>query len=222
MFPLRKTMLSLSQDHLTWLMTGCALLGILTVLTCVGGLTWLSARAVHISIPYVGTAVHVLLGGIYTVVGWFMLPSLVILIAGMFQETVIHRVESAHYTDHRSDRSPRFWPDLKHDILFTLTAVGLNVCILPFYMIGIGPFLSVLLNSYLLGREFFENAAGYHMGKAEARRLGRNHKTAVYLGGFVITCLTLIPVINLFMPIIAIVWMVHLYHSPGIKDIGAK
>ncbi|GAB6097503.1 hypothetical protein JCM14469_37570 [Desulfatiferula olefinivorans] len=217
MFPLSRTVSSLFQARLIGLMTACALLGILVVTVLVSGLTVLSAHLIDIGIPWLGALTHWLMGIAFTVIGWFMLPSLIVLIAGMFQDVTLHRIERACYPDTLRPGSPRFWPDLMHDIRFTLWALFLNVLILPFYLIGIGALLSVLLNSYLLGREFFESAAGYHLGKAEARKLGRRHMPEVYLGGFVITVLTLTPLVNLFAPIIALAWMAHLYHSlaPG-------
>lgn len=213
MFPLTKTCSSLIHARLFGLMIACALSGLVLVLACVGGLTVLSNHVVTIDTPYVGTLVKWLMGGVFTLVGWFMLPVLIVLIAGMFQEVIIHRVEAIDYPESEKNKIPRFWPDLMHDIRFTLWALFLNILILPFYLMGIGAVLSVLLNSYLLGREFFENAASYHMVKHEARLLGRRHGGKIYLGGFVITVLTLTPLINLFAPIIATVWMVHLYHS---------
>ena len=94
-----------------------------------------------------------------------------------------------------------------------MKAVCLYLLVVPFYFFGICFALYILLNIYLLGREFFESAAGYHLGKPLARELGRKHKKMVYGSGFVITMLTLIPGVNLFAPIIAVVWMVHLYHG---------
>ena len=73
--------------------------------------------------------------------------------------------------------------------------------------------VSVVLNSYLLGREFFESVVGYHTGKPEAMILGQRNRKAMYGGGLTITLITLIPVINLFSPILATVWMVHVYHQ---------
>jgi CysZ protein len=142
-----------------------------------------------------------------------MLPALVVLIAGMFQERTIDRVERAYYPDEVRKEEPRFWPDVKHDIRFTLWALFLNILVLPLYFIGIGFIVSIALNSYLLGREFFEGAAGYHVGKPEAEKLGQQNKAAVYGGGLVITLMTLLPGVNLFVPIFAIVWMVHVYHG---------
>jgi len=50
------------------------------------------------------------------------------------------------------------------------------------------------------------------MGKPKAKDFGGKHKTAMYFGGLVITLMTLVPVLNLFVPILATVWMVHVYH----------
>ena len=69
-----------------------------------------------------------------------------------------------------------------------------------------------MLNTHLLGREFFESEAGHHHGKPEARQMLKQNRAAVYAGGLVITLLTLTPIVNLFMPLVAVVWMVHLYH----------
>ncbi|MBU1169533.1 MAG: EI24 domain-containing protein [Proteobacteria bacterium] len=217
MFPIAKTLASIFRARLLFLMIACALVGLLLVIAGVSGLTFFSAQMITIDIPYLGALINWLMGGIFTVVGWFMLPVLIVFIAGMFQEITIHRVEKVDYPETVKHQAPRFWPDLMHDVRFTLWALFLNLLILPFYLIGIGAVLSVLLNSYLLGREFFESAASYHMAKSEAKKLGRRHSGAVYMGGFVITALTLIPLINLFVPIIALVWMVHLYHSFGLQ-----
>jgi CysZ protein len=218
MFPLAKTVASIFRGRLYVLMLACALAGIILVAACVAVLTYLSAHLVTIDIPYLGAAIHWIMGGAFTVMGWFMLPALIVLIAGMFQEVTIHRIEKSEYPDRVRQGAPRFWPDFMHDVRFTLWALFLNVLVLPFYLFAIGPILSILLNSYLLGREFFESAAGYHMGKGNARHVSRKHWDIVYLGGFIITMLTLTPLINLFVPIIALVWMVHLYHSLDIAQ----
>lgn len=213
MFPLVKTLSSLFRSRLISLMLLCALIGIVLVVAIVSGMTYLSSIMITIDIPYVGAVIHWLLGGVFTVLGWFMLPALIVFISGMFQETTIHRVEKTDYPDKARSEPPRFWPDFVHDVRFTLWALFLNILVFPFYLLGIGPILSVLLNSYLLGREFFESAAGFHMGKAKAKKLSKYHGGTVYFGGFVITALTITPFVNLFAPIIALVWMVHIYHS---------
>ena len=147
-----------------------------------------------------------------------MLPVLTVIIGGLFQEQVIQRVEQEFYPDSIQRDHLRFWPEMWHDIKFTARALFLNLLVLPLSLIGVGFIVAILLNTYLLGREFFEGAAGYHVGKPRAMEIGKKHRKAVYGGGFVITIMTLLPVLNLFVPILATVWMVHVYHylSEGI------
>ncbi|MFA5717419.1 MAG: EI24 domain-containing protein [Desulfobulbaceae bacterium] len=208
-----RTARSISRAGLIGLMLLCAGLALLVVIALGAGLTWLTANLVSLKWQWLDITINWLVGIMLGVGGWFMLPVFVVIISGAFQERTIHRVERAEYPDKVRSGEPRFWPDVMHDIRFTLKAVFLNLLILPFYFIGIGFLLSVLVNSYLLGREFFESAAGYHVGKPQARQIGRRHRMLLFSSGLALTVLALLPGVNLFAPIIAVVWMVHGYHA---------
>lgn len=210
--PFRLTLQSLFKARLIGLMIVCALLAVVIVVLLVVGITALTGWAVDFETPWVDKLFNWATGLILGVCGWFMLPVLTVLVAGMFQETVIHRVERAFYPQAMRKEAPAFWPDAWHDVKFTLLALVLNLLVLPFYLLGIGFAMSIALNSYLIGREFFESAAGHHLGKAQARQLGRRHWRNILLGGLILTLLTLVPLVNLFIPIIAVVWMTHVYH----------
>jgi CysZ protein len=194
-------------------MLACAGLALVVVIVLVTIVTSLTAHLVNLETGWLDSLVNWVVGAITGIAGWFMLPALVVLMAGMFQEKTIDRVERVYYPDRVRSQEPRFWPDLRHDLRFTLLALGLNLLVLPLYLFGIGFLVSIALNSYLLGREFFESAAGYHLGKPEAKAMGDRNRAAVYGGGLLITLMTLVPLLNLFVPILAIVWMVHVYHS---------
>lgn len=213
MFLLKKTLRTLARGRLLALMLLCALLALLVIIGMAITITWFTAHMVSFELGWLDTSVNWVAGVVSGVGGWFMLPAMVVLISGAFQEITISRVEQSEYPAEVRRKEPQFWPDIAHDIRFTLKAILLNILVLPFYFIGIGFLLTVLLNSYLLGREFFESAAGYHLGKANARELGRRNRRRVYGSGLIITLFSLVPVVNLFVPIIAIVWMVHVYHS---------
>ncbi len=213
MFPFSKTIDSVTRAGLVGLMLACAGLALAVVVVLVAAVTSITAHLVDLQTGWLDSLVNWIAGVVTGVAGWFMLPALVVLIAGMFQEKTIDRVERAYYPDQVRSREPRFWPDLRHDVGFTLWALSLNILVLPLYFLGVGFLVSIALNSYLLGREFFESAAGYHMGKPGAKALGEQHKKTVYAGGLVITLMTLVPLLNLFVPLLAIVWMVHIYHG---------
>jgi CysZ protein len=213
LYPFLKTFDSLKKANLVSLMVACAVLAVVVVLGAVGAITWMTGSLINIKIGWLDTLVHWTIGALTGIGGWFMLPALTVLISGIFQETAIQRVEHIYYPNNARSGTIKFWPDFWHDIQFTLLALCLNILILPLYLFGSGFVVSIFLNSYLLGREFFESAAGYHVGKARAKELGRQNRKAVYGGGFAITLTTLIPLLNLFVPILAIVWMVHAYHK---------
>ncbi len=211
MYPVVRTLQSMGRSRLIGIMllaVAAAVFLVFLSVTGLAGLTaWLAGTEGWLGKLLVGTVS--LLAGIG---GWFLLPVLTILIGGLFQEWVVQRVETHEYPGSGWRGAPGFLHNLPHDLRFTLLALFLNLLILPFYLLGIGFLLSIALNSYLLGREFFENVAGLHIGKPAARQLGRRHRAAVYGGGLVITMTTLTPVLNLFVPILASVWMVHLFH----------
>ena len=212
MFPFIKTVISIKKAKLFGLMFLCALIALLVVAGAVAGVTLISDRFVTIEKGWLDSIVNWTVAIVTGIGGWFMLPVLMVIIGGLFQETVIQRVENKFYPDSVQRKHLKFWPEIWHDIKFTVWALFLNLLVLPLSLIGIGLIVAVLLNSYLLGREFFESAAGYHIGKPLAREVGEKHKKVVYGGGFIITIITLLPVLNLFVPILAIVWMVHVYH----------
>lgn len=218
MYPFAKTINSVRKADLIILMFVCAALSVTVVVLAVGGITWITSQLVELQTPWLDTLVKWLVGIITGIGGWFMLPVVIVLVAGVFQETIIYRVEKTSYSHEMRSGEPRFWADIGHDVTFAFRALLLNILILPTYLVGIGFLASVILNSYLLGREFFIAAAGYHIGKPQAGDLVNNHRKVVYGGGFVITLLSLVPVVNLFMPIIATVWMVHVYHGLGRTD----
>lgn len=213
MYPLRKTWASIKRANLFTTMLLCALLAGLVLVGAIWSITWITDRCVALEKGWLDTLLNWVVVLISGAAGWFVLPALTVLISSLFQESVIERVERLEYPKAHRNETLGFWSELWHDLKFTVEAIGWNVLVLPCYFMGIGFLVSILLNGYLLGREFFESAAGYHLGKTEARILGKHHMKAIYIGGVTITVLSLIPLINLFVPIFAIVWMVHLYHA---------
>jgi len=212
MFPLLKSIQTLKKASLFGFIVISAVIAVFVVFAAAAGITWLSAELISFETKWIDNLVTGIIGIASGIGGWFMLPALIVLISGMFQEKVIHRVESVYYPRKMRSEQPKFWPDFLHDVKFTLWALLLNILVLPFYFFAAGFFISIALNSYLLGREFFESAAGYHIGKAGAKELGARYKGTVYGGGFAITLMTLVPFLNILVPILAVVWMVHVYH----------
>ncbi|MEJ2641981.1 MAG: EI24 domain-containing protein, partial [Desulfosarcinaceae bacterium] len=141
MFPLTLTLRTLSRADLLSLMMACALLALLVVVAIVTSITWAAGYWIHIQTGWLDAALTWLIGIVSGVGGWFMLPALMVLIGGVFQEKVIQRVERRYYPRFSHPGEARFWPDLYYDLKFTLKAIGLNLLVLPLYLLGIGFFV---------------------------------------------------------------------------------
>jgi CysZ protein len=70
--------------------------------------------------------------------------------------------------------------------------------------------LTILVNGWLLGREYFELAALRHMSRTAAQQLRRRHGGRVLAGGTVISLVSAFPIANLFAPLLGAAFMVHL------------
>jgi CysZ protein len=96
--------------------------------------------------------------------------------------------------------------------------IVLNLVVLPVYIVALFiPFLSLalflVLNGYLLGREYFELVATRHMPPAEARLLRKRKGGQIYLAGMVIAGLFAVPFLNLLAPILGAAFMMHVYKA---------
>jgi len=100
-------------------------------------------------------------------------------------------------------------------LAFATVAVGLNLLLLPFYLLLLWfpPAYAVLfygVNGYLLGREYFEQVAMRRLDPEAARRLRRAHQGRIVLAGVAIAFLLTVPILNLIAPVLATAFMVHL------------
>jgi len=209
---LNLTINSIKKANLIKFIIASFLFAILAVTIFIMSITWITAIFIEIDTVWLKNFLVALAGIIGTIGGWFMLPSLVMLISGIFQENIIANVEKKYYPNNCREKEPRLFADLHYDIKFILMSLTVNILLLPTYLFGVGIFLGIIANTYLLGREFFENSAGYHIGKKEAYHLGKKHKKTVYINGFIITLASLTPFLNLITPVLATVWMTHIYN----------
>jgi CysZ protein len=71
--------------------------------------------------------------------------------------------------------------------------------------------LTIVINGWLLGREYFELAALRHLSRVSAGQLRRRHGGSVFVGGTMISLLSSVPLVNLLAPLFGVAFMVHLY-----------
>lgn len=147
------------------------------------------------------------------VVAWFLFPSLVVAISAIFLDPVVDAVEDRHYPGSPPTRRVGLGEAIPAAARLLGIVLLLNLLALPLYFI---PFFNLpiwlLLNGYLVGREYFELVALRRHPGMELPRLRRSCRTQFWLAGIVIAFLLTVPVLNLVAPVIGAAFMTHRFH----------
>jgi CysZ protein len=130
-----------------------------------------------------------------------------------FLDRVASRIEARDYPS-KAPLPTRFWPALKAGMRLAGMVLGADLLLLPLDigLPGLGQFLSLLANGWLLGWEYFELAALRHLPVAQADILRKSHGWQVWSGGILIAFLSEIPLLDLIAPLFGTALMVHLFH----------
>jgi CysZ protein len=159
------------------------------------------------------------IGGVTTwvatlVAAWFLFPLVTSAFVGLFLENVARIVEARHYPDLGKAPGLPLWTGIGSSLRFLVLVLGANVLLLllwfapPVYAIGY-----LLVNGFLLGREYFELVALRRLGPPAARSLRIAHQGELLLAGIAFTFLLTLPVVNLVIPILATAVMVHRFED---------
>jgi len=157
-----------------------------------------------------------LMGGLAVVaLSWLFFPAVVTLIMSLFLERVAAAVEALDYPENSPPRRQSIRETLGAMLRLTALTLLLNLLALPAYLLlpGINLFLFLVLNGYLLGREYFEMVALRRLDAAATRAARNRFGLRVFLGGVVIAALFALPLVNLVAPVIATASMLHLFEA---------
>jgi CysZ protein len=142
----------------------------------------------------------------------YLLPAVTAIVAGYFLDDVAEVVERQDYPADRPGVALPFGKAILYGLRFAGLSLLVNLAALLLLFIpgvNIGAFF--LANAYLLGREYFELAAGRFWPAADVTRLRMEHRGVVLAAGAVLAALLLVPVLNLVTPIFGAAMMVHLH-----------
>jgi len=174
--------------------------------------TYLAGRDLAAGYPILDTIAYILGGAGLFLVLIYLIPAISVLVAGYFLDDVAETVER---TDFAGEAPGRALP-LGRALLYGLRFAGLSVLVnlaalLLIFIPGINLFAFFLANAYLLGREYFELAAGRFHGIEGAGQLRVAHRGTVLLAGAMIAALVLVPILNLLTPLFGVALMVHVH-----------
>ncbi len=200
-------------------MLTAALLALVVLAALVAG-TWVAMTQVAlVATGWLDTVLDVVGGVGVLVAAWFLFPAALTGIAGIFLEDVADAVETRHWPE----AGPPGRTGVATALAGALRLFGLmllfNLLALPLYFVPVMNLLAFYaINGYLLGREYVELVASRRLAPDAVRALRRRHRLKLFGAGVTIALLLTVPVVNLLTPVIATVFMVHVFH--GLRRTG--
>jgi len=187
-----------------------AALGLLLALAA--AISWLLAYAVPADWSWAQIPAAAFGGIAGLVIAWFLFPAASAMAAGALVAPLAAEVERRHYPAAPPPRASGMVEGLVQTLRLVGAGILLNLLALPVYLLvpGVNLILFVVLNGYLIGREYYETAALRRFAPTEARRLRRRGRAGLWIVGAGLALLMTIPGLNLLVPFVAVTAMVHL------------
>ena len=155
--------------------------------------------------------------GIFTIIiiTWLSLPIILSSIVSLFLNKIALDVERIHYPKLPTPIQPPFiqiiWSTVK--FISILIILNLFILVISFLLPILFPFVFLIINGYLIGREYFELIASRRIPIKEISKLRKRQSTKLLITGVILTLFMSIPFINLIVPIVATSVMVHMFEK---------
>jgi CysZ protein len=163
------------------------------------------------------------LGGFSFFIGLlFLFPAVATLVMGALLDDVVDAVEDRHYPARKAVRPTGMWRGAWLGLASGARMLLVNLLLLPVYLIllvtGIGPFLLYLLvNGYLLGRDYVQMVSVRHLDKTAERTHRKATRGSQFALGVLVSLLFLVPFVNLLAPLLGAAMATHIFHSTSAK-----
>ena len=213
-----KSLAQLGDPAIMKIVWKSTLFSLLLMIVLVAGVWALLAWLRFVDIAWLEGTIDVIGGLGVLFVAWLLFPVAATSIVGFYLEDVADAVDRRHYPRLPATRRQSVAEVARSTAAFALVAIGLNLLLLPLYVLLIffppANFLLFLaVNGYLIGREYFEVVAFRRMDPTSAKALRRAHLGRLFVAGALIAFLLTIPIVNLVVPVVATMFMVHLFNS---------
>jgi CysZ protein len=190
--------------------------GALTLLLFVLGFVALEqgiALLPQLGSPAINHALQWLAPVLALVLVWLLGAPVAALFAGLFLDGFAARIEAAEYPGDPPAKGVGLWTGLKTGVALALLVLGVDIALLPLDAAFPGPaeLATLLVNGWLLGRDYFELATLRHLPAAEVAALRRRRRGRIMAGGLAIALFSMLPLLNLLAPLFGVALMVHLF-----------
>ena len=166
-----------------------------------------------------------LLGGLGVLLAavWLFVP-VALLIATLYVHQVSDAVERRYYPFQPPAR-PASWAEQGWDGLVLALQVGLlqiAALIASVTLPGVGVVLGVVVTGWAIGRGLFVSVAMRRMGRPAALEAYRQRRGAVIVPGIALALLSMVPPLNLLVPVLGIATMVHVLMQRTAPVLGPR
>lgn len=148
---------------------------------------------------------------------WILFPSVVFLVLGFFSDAIILAVEQRYYPHLPPAPGTPMLTALISGLRLMIVGIVINLVALVLvywwaaWIPGLNAIVFGLVNGYLVGRQYYETVAYRRFPPGEANIVWRDHRMEFILTGAAVAALSLVPVVNLVAPMVAIAATVHLF-----------
>lgn len=189
-----------------------ATLALFVLLTA--GVWFTLSQTALFTIGWLETAVDFLGGFAVLVIVWLLFPAMVVAVSSIMLERVVRAVERRHYPHLGPARKQSLPEGLWNSLKFLAVVILLNLIVLPLYLIPvINLMVFYTLNGYLLGREYYELVSLRRLSPDRMRYLRSEEGLRLFSAGVIIAFLSVVPFVNLLVPVIATAFMVHVFEN---------
>ncbi|WP_237182291.1 EI24 domain-containing protein [Roseomonas marmotae] len=181
------------------------------------GLVWLADWGVASLVGGGGwlAAVAGLLGGLLVLISaiWLFVP-VALAIAGIFLDEVAEAVEHRHYPGLPPAEGSSLHGQVWAGLMLGLKMLGVTILVLPvtILMPPLGTLAFWAIATVSLGYGLFDGVAQRRMSVEQSRILRRALRFPVLALGGVLAALSLVPIVNLMVPVLGTAAMTHLLH----------
>jgi CysZ protein len=161
--------------------------------------------------PWVETIAAIGAGLGLLVAFFFLMAPVTAVFAGLYLDDIAAKVEARHYASHAPGKALSVFKAMAISVQFGLLVLGVNLLALPLVFTGFGAIVLVVINAYLLSREYFEMAAMRFMSPGDAKDLRASNAVPVFIAGLLPAVMSLVPILNLTVPLFSTSYFVHLF-----------
>ena len=140
-----------------------------------------------------------------------LFPTFVAAFLGLFLEEVAVAVEARHYPHLPPARARSTMAEILAGVRLVGLALGVNLLVLPLYFVpGLNLAVFLAANGFLLAAEYVGQALARRADPAARHRVWRAHRGEAWLAGALFAGLSLVPFVNLAVPVLAVAAATHL------------